>query len=216
MWTFSILYLILVGRNVWVEVIWLDMCGVEAIWLDMCGVEATWLDMCGVEAIWLDICEWRLHDWTCMSGGYMTGHVWVEATWLDMCEWRIHDWTCVSGGYMTGHVRVEATWLDMCEWRLHDWTCVSGGYMTGYMWMEATWLDMCTIPPRIFLRVSVGWGLWEGKGWGEVGYCMQWESLLKFCYHLIQPYFIYSSPLITSNVIIICQAEDLSFGNEVK
>ena len=34
----------------------------------------------------------------------MTGMCGVEATLLDMCEWRLHDWTCVSGGYMTGHV----------------------------------------------------------------------------------------------------------------
>ena len=27
------------------------------------------------------VCEWRLHDWTCVSGGYM----------MDMCEWRLHD-----------------------------------------------------------------------------------------------------------------------------
>ena len=29
----------------------------------------------------MDMCEWRLHDWTCVSGGYM----------MDMCEWRLHD-----------------------------------------------------------------------------------------------------------------------------
>ena len=34
----------------------------------------------------------------------MTGHVPVEATQIDKCEWRLHDWTCVSGGYMTRQV----------------------------------------------------------------------------------------------------------------
>ena len=33
----------------------------------------------------------------------------VEATWLHMSEWRIHDCTCVGGGYKTAHVWVEDT-----------------------------------------------------------------------------------------------------------
>ena len=37
--------------------------------------------------------EWRLHDCTCVSEGYMT-----------TCVWRLHDCTCTSGGYMTVHI----------------------------------------------------------------------------------------------------------------
>ena len=39
----------------------------------------------------------------------MSVHILVEATRLYMCEWRLHDCTCVSGGYMTVHVCMEAT-----------------------------------------------------------------------------------------------------------
>ena len=39
----------------------------------------------------------------------MTVHVCEEATCLYMCEWRLHNCTCASGGYVTVHVRVEAT-----------------------------------------------------------------------------------------------------------
>ena len=34
----------------------------------------------------------------------MAAHVRVEATWLRMCDWRLCDCICVSGGYVTAHV----------------------------------------------------------------------------------------------------------------
>ena len=51
-----------------------------------------------VEATRLYISVWRLHDCTCMSGGYMTVHVYGGYMTVHVC-----------GGYMTAHVCVEAT-----------------------------------------------------------------------------------------------------------
>ena len=44
------------------------------------------------------MCECRLHECTCVSGGYMTVHVCGGYMTVHVC-----------GGYMTVHVRVEAT-----------------------------------------------------------------------------------------------------------
>ena len=51
------------------------------------------------------MCVWRLHECTCVCGGYMTVLVCGGCT----CVRSLHDCTCVSVGYMTVHVCVEAT-----------------------------------------------------------------------------------------------------------